>query len=69
MASPAEEMDSIGAFFAMGGYAAFVWPAFAVTLGLMGIFAALALRRLRRTERTLRALEQAAGRGAEDGES
>ena len=26
--------DTVSSFFAMGGYAAFVWPAYAVTLGV-----------------------------------
>lgn len=51
-------MDSIWAFFEMGGYARFVWPAYAlagaVTLGLLVV----SLRTLRGRERTLAALQQ-----------
>ena len=60
-------MDSIGAFFDMGGYAVFVWPAFAVTFGLMGLLVWLSRRRLRQAERALQALEQTAERAREDG--
>ena len=44
-------------FFAMGGYAAYIWPAYAVTaLVLVGLLIA-SLRGLRAREATLRALE------------
>jgi heme exporter protein D len=34
-------MDSLSAYFQMGGYAAFVWPAYALGVaGLIGILAA-----------------------------
>jgi heme exporter protein D len=39
---------SAGGFFAMGGYGAYVWGAYAVTAGAMGLEAWLALRRRRR---------------------
>jgi heme exporter protein D len=51
-------MESILAFFEMGGYARFVWPAYglvgAVTIGLLVV----SLRTLRVRERTLAALQQ-----------
>ena len=45
-------------FFAMGGYAAFVWPAYGVTL--VGIVAAIALslRAYGRAKSQLKALER-----------
>ena len=46
-----------GGFWAMGGYAAFVWPAYAVTaLALVGLLLG-ALRGLRQAERELATLE------------
>jgi len=61
-------MDSIGAFFAMSGYAAYIWPAFAVTLGLMAGLAFWTRRRLKASERLLAALEAeaAAAEGGAD---
>jgi heme exporter protein D len=53
-------MENIGAFFAMGGYAGFVWPAFAVTLGLMAVLCGTTWRRLKSAERALEAMERAA---------
>lgn len=45
-------------FFAMGGYAAYVWPAYAVTaLVLLGLLIAT-VKGLRNAETTLKALEQ-----------
>lgn len=46
-------MDQVALFLEMGGYAAYVWPAFAVTaLGLGGLLA-MSLRSLRARERAL----------------
>ena len=59
-------MESISAFFDMGGYAVFVWPAFAVTFGLMGLLVWQSRRRLRQAERALQALEQAGAPAHED---
>lgn len=53
-------MEDIAAFFAMSGYAVYVWPAFAVTLTLMGGLAYWTRRRLKASERQLAALEAAA---------
>ncbi len=47
-------------FFAMGGFAAFVWPAWATVIILMAAIALASLRRLRQTEATLTALESGA---------
>jgi heme exporter protein D len=47
---------SFAEFFAMGGYAGFVWPAYLLAaLVLIGLFA-LSLRQLRKTEAALAAL-------------
>ena len=47
-------MDS---FFAMGGYAAFVWPSFAVAVIVLGGLYLLSSQALRRRERELEALK------------
>ncbi len=46
-----------GDFWAMGGYAAFVWPAYAVTVLALAALLISALRSLRHAERALAALE------------
>ncbi len=50
-------MEQIRTFVEMGGYAAFVWPSFALTLAVMLGFLATTLRDLRARERRLRQLE------------
>ncbi len=58
--------ESVSAFLDMGGYAAFVWPSFAITaVVLVGMLVA-SLRWLRSTEAALNALqaERGARRGA-----
>lgn len=47
--------------FAMGGYAAFVWPAYAVAAMVMTWLLAGSLRGLRGAEATLKALEGSRG--------
>jgi heme exporter protein D len=54
-------MDRIAAFFAMGGYAVYVWPAFAVAALVMAALVANTLRALRRRERELAEIETARG--------
>lgn len=44
-------------FFAMGGFAAFVWPAWITVIILMATIALASLRGLRQTEARLAALE------------
>ncbi len=57
--------ESVSAFLDMGGYAAFVWPSFAITaVVLVGMLVA-SLRWLRSTEAALAALQ--AERGAKRG--
>ena len=52
-------MDVIGEFLAMGGYSAFVWPAFGATaLVMVGLLLA-SLRSLRRQRRALELMEKA----------
>ena len=41
----------------MGGYAAFVWPAFVITIGLMVLLVARSYQAMAMSERTLAALE------------
>ena len=57
-------MDSVIAFLAMGGYAAYVWPAFAVTAIVLIWLLAATLRSLRAREAVLAALEAETKTGA-----
>ena len=50
-------MSAISEFFHMGGYAAFIWPAFAVAAAAMAGPAVASQRRLRANEATLTALQ------------
>ncbi len=63
-------MESIPEFFAMGGYAGYVWPAYGVALAvLLGLLVA-SLRTLRANQAALSALGPAGGgrrRAAGDG--
>lgn len=58
-------MDAIADFLRMGGYAAFIWPAFGLAALVMGGFAVQSRRALRADQRTLDLL-QAARRAATD---
>ena len=49
-------------FFEMGGYAAYVWPAFGVGALVLIALLALSLRRLKSREAAVRRLEAADGR-------
>ena len=46
-------MDPAGSFIAMGGYAAFVWPAYGIAALVVLAFAILTWRRLRAAEEAL----------------
>jgi len=46
-------------FWAMGGYAGFVWPAYAITLAALVLLLVTALRAQRQAERALAVLEGA----------
>ena len=51
-----KEVQDLGTFFAMGGYAAFIWPAYGLTAVTLVAMLALTLRSLkarRRMERDL----------------
>ena len=54
-------------FFDMGGYAAFVWPAFGVTFLVLAMMVVGTLRRLRATQRELARLESAGARRSRGG--
>jgi len=48
----------MSAFFAMGGYAAFIWPAYAATVVVLAGAVFLTLARYRRAKAQLAALEK-----------
>jgi heme exporter protein D len=50
-------MDRIDAFFAMGGYAAYVWPAFAIALVVMLGLLVQSVATYRKRQRELALLE------------
>ena len=54
-------MGDIGAFLAMGGYAGFVWPAYAVACVVLAGLAAHSAWRYRQSTVTLERLQQARG--------
>jgi heme exporter protein D len=47
-------MSSLHEFLTMGGYAAYVWPAYAVALLVIGINVVAPLKRLRRVKAEIR---------------
>ncbi|HJU14933.1 MAG TPA: heme exporter protein CcmD [Stellaceae bacterium] len=51
-------MSTLTAFLAMGGYAAFVWPAYGVAAAVLGGLTAHSWRRYRASRRALTAIEQ-----------
>ncbi len=51
-------MDGMGQFFAMGGYAGYVWPAFAIVLIVMAALWFASDWSWRKSERTLAALRK-----------
>lgn len=56
-------MEAIQSFLNMGGYAAFVWPAYGATALVLAGLAAVSLARMRASERALAEL-----RGGDDEE-
>jgi heme exporter protein D len=62
-------MQNLAGFFAMGGYAVYVWPAFLVALLVMGGQLATTLRTLHRREAALAALEVRQGASRRSQES
>ena len=59
-------MDNFSEFFAMGGYAPYVWPSYLIAAGILGILLVLSLRNLRRNETTLKMLRAERRGGASD---
>jgi heme exporter protein D len=51
-------MQDLTQYLAMGGYAAFVWPAYAVALVVLGGLAVQSLRAYRRNLRQLETLQR-----------
>lgn len=51
----------MNAFFAMGGYAAFVWPAYALTAAVLIGLWGLSMRSLRQREQELAQIEAEQG--------
>jgi len=49
-------MDGMGAFFAMGGYAGYVWPAFGIVLAVMALLWISSIRGWHKSEKSLTAL-------------
>ena len=54
-------MQTLSDYLTMGGYAAFVWPAYGAAALILIVFAVDSWRRLRKAERDLRRLEAEAG--------
>ena len=52
---------SLAGFLAMGGYAAFVWPAYGLTVVVLGGMALLSWRRYRASAAALERLQQRPG--------
>jgi heme exporter protein D len=50
--------EAVGRYLAMGGYAAFVWPAYGVALFVLGGLAWQSWRRHRASSNTLKQLQQ-----------
>ena len=51
-------MAGLAHFLAMGGYAAFVWPAYGLSVAVLGGFVLYSYRRYRAGARDLAALQQ-----------
>lgn len=58
-------MDGIGRFLAMGGYAAYVWPALGLTVLVLAGLLIASVKSARRREAELAQLEAESGRGDE----
>lgn len=57
-------MSDLGAFLAMGGYAAYVWPSLALTFAVLAGLWLASARALKRAEADLRTIEGAGRDGA-----
>ena len=51
-------MGDLGNYLAMGGYAAFVWPAYGVALAVLGGYAWYSWRRYRASTQALEKLQR-----------
>jgi heme exporter protein D len=51
-------MEQLMSFLAMGGYAAYVWPAFGITAFVLAALALASLRSLRAREQVLEGLQR-----------
>ena len=51
-------MNALGAYLAMGGYAVYVWPAYALTAAVLGGLTWRSWRRYRQSVRSLDRLQQ-----------
>ena len=54
-------MSAVGAYFAMGGYAVYVWPAYALSAAVLGGLALFSWRAYRDSVRSLERLQQQLG--------
>ena len=54
-------MDSLSAFFDMGGYSAFVWPSFVITVAVLAGLLVASIRSAGARERELAALRAEEG--------
>jgi heme exporter protein D len=54
-------VSAVGAYFAMGGYAVYVWPAYALTAAVLGGLALFSWRRYRDSVRSLERLQRQMG--------
>ena len=54
-------MSALGAYFAMGGYAVYVWPAYALATAVLGGLALFSWRRYRDSVRSLEMLQRQIG--------
>ena len=52
------DLSAIGAYFAMGGYAVYVWPAYALTATVLGGLVLYSWRRYRDSIRSLERLQR-----------
>jgi heme exporter protein D len=50
-------MESIAAFFEMGGYARFIWPSFGMTFVVLTVLLVTSLRRWKQEQQTLTILQ------------
>ncbi|MGE4279291.1 MAG: heme exporter protein CcmD [Magnetospirillum sp.] len=50
-------MDKLSAFFAMGGYAGYIWPTYILALVVMAVLLIVSIRSARTNERDLEAAQ------------